>query len=129
MRIMSQLKSPALVPADAGLWHACDGATVRRIKASDLLRFHVVDRSIGEAVVMKKPHLLVKQAVDHVGSGVLPPDEPEQLPVQRRAQIHRPVVAVQHHLQKQKSQSMMGRCSNTYQNFKLKELRDSGTNI
>lgn len=65
-----------------------------------LLGVHFVDGCIREAVVMKQAHLLVEQAVDDVSSGVLPLNKADKLAVQRRAQVHGPVVAVQSHLKK-----------------------------
>ena len=55
----------------------------------------LVAGSVGEAVVVEQAHLLVEQAVHHVGSGVLPLEELPQPPVQIRAQVHMPVIAVE----------------------------------
>ncbi len=48
---------------------------------------------------MEEAHLLVEQAVDDMSSGVLPLNKADQLTIQRGAQVHRPVIAVQSHLQ------------------------------
>ncbi len=58
-----------------------------------------MDGGIREAVVMEEAHLLVEQAVDDMSSGVLPLNQADQLTIQRGAQVHRPVIAVQSHLQ------------------------------
>lgn len=60
-----------------------------------------MDGGVREAVVVKKAHLLVEQAVNHMSSGVLPPHQADQVPVQCCAQVHGPVIAVQSHLHKQ----------------------------
>lgn len=65
-----------------------------------LLGVHFVDGRVREAVVMEEPHLLVEQAVDDVSPRILPLDEADQLTVQRGAQVHGPVVAVQRHLKR-----------------------------
>lgn len=57
-----------------------------------------MDRCIREAVVMEEAHLLVEQAVDNMGPRILPLNEADQLTIQRGAQVHRPVIAVQSHL-------------------------------
>lgn len=59
-----------------------------------------MDGCIREAVVMEEAHLLVEQAVDNMGSRVLPLDKADQLTIQRGTQVHRPVIAVQNHLKK-----------------------------
>lgn len=51
--------------------------------------------------MVEEAHLLVEQAVDDVRPGVLPLDQADQLAVQRGTQVHRPVVTVQSHLERQ----------------------------
>lgn len=62
----------------------------------------VIDGDIREAVVVEEAHLLVEKAVDDMRPGVLPLDEADQLAVQGGTQVHRPVVTVQSHLEKQR---------------------------
>lgn len=57
-----------------------------------------MDGCVGEAVMMEEAHLLVEQAVDYMGSGILPLNQADQLTIQGGAQVHGPVVAVQGHL-------------------------------
>lgn len=64
-----------------------------------LLGVHFVSGRVREAVVVEEPHLLVEQAVDNVSPRILPLDQADQLPIQRGAQVHRPVVAIQGDLQ------------------------------
>lgn len=52
--------------------------------------------------MVEEAHLLVEQAVDDVRPGVLPLDQADQLAVQRGTQVHRPVVTVQSHLERQR---------------------------
>lgn len=63
-----------------------------------LLGIHFMDGCIREAVVMEETHLLVEQAVDDMSPRVLPLHQTHQLAVQRGAQVHGPVIAVQRHL-------------------------------
>lgn len=60
-----------------------------------------MDGSVGKAVVMEETHLLIEQAVDNMSPRILPLHQTHQLAVQRGAQIHGPVVAVQRHLDNQ----------------------------
>lgn len=66
-----------------------------------LLGVYFMDGSIRKAVVMEETHLLIEQAVDDVSPRILPLHQTHQLAIQRGAQIHRPVVAVQRHLKNQ----------------------------
>ena len=52
-----------------------------------------------EAVVVEEAHFLVEQAVDHMSPGVLPLHQTHQATVQGPAQIHRPVIRIQGHLE------------------------------
>lgn len=54
---------------------------------------------IREAVMMEKAHFLTQEAVDHMSAGVLPLHQSDQTLIQRDAQIHRPVIRVQSHLE------------------------------
>lgn len=54
---------------------------------------------IREAVMMEKAHFLTQEAVDHMSTGVLPLHQSDQTLIQRDAQIHRPVIRVQSHLE------------------------------
>ena len=65
-----------------------------------LLGVHFMNGCIREAVVMEQAHLLVEQAVDNMSPCVLPFNKADQLTIQREAQVHRPVIAVQSHLKK-----------------------------
>lgn len=64
-----------------------------------LLGVHFVDGCVREAVVMEEAHLLAEQAVDDMSPRIVPLNKTHQLAVQRGAQIHGPVIAVQIHLQ------------------------------
>lgn len=66
-----------------------------------------MDGCVGEAVVMEEAHLLVEQTVDDVSPGILPLDKADQFAIQRGAQVHRPVIAVQGHLEKACAQEML----------------------
>lgn len=57
-----------------------------------------MDGCIGEAVVVEEAHLLVEQAVNDMSPRILPLHEADQFTIQRGAQVHRPVIAVQRHL-------------------------------
>lgn len=58
-----------------------------------------MDGGIRETEVVKQAHLLVEQAVDNMSPRILPLYKADQLTVQGGTQVHRPVIAVQSHLE------------------------------
>lgn len=57
--------------------------------------------------MVEEAHLLVEETVDNVGSGILPLDQPDQSPVQRHTKVHRPVIGVQGHLERERDRSTL----------------------
>lgn len=75
----------------------CEGKELRSVY---LLRIHFMNGCIREAEMMEEAHLLIEQTVSNMSPRVLPLNKADEAPIQRGAQIHRPVIAVQSYLEK-----------------------------